>query len=189
MAKINDNLLVKGARGHVGKQLVYKKRGNDTLLARMPSVNKDAEVTQDQEKARDLFAEAVRYASGAITDPVLKNQYQEKTGPSNTAYNIAFRDYLKAPIVKSINAENYDGTVGSSIIVSAVDDFRVAEVKVRISAPDGTIVEEGNALLHPIDRNKWTYVATALVAAIAGVTITAVAKDIPGNKGTLEVTL
>jgi len=189
MAKINNNLLVKGARGHVGKQYVYKKRGNDTLIARMPSVNKDAIATVEQEKVRDLFAAAAIYAKGAISDPVLKKEYQKKADPSMNAYNIAFRDYLKAPVVRSVDASEYDGTVGSVIAVSAKDDFRVAEVKVAITDANGALIEEGNCVLHPIDRNKWIYTTSQANATIAGTIISATAKDIPGNKAKLEISL
>ena len=32
MSKITENLLVRGARGKMGNQFVYKKRGEDTHL-------------------------------------------------------------------------------------------------------------------------------------------------------------
>ena len=188
MAKINDNLFVKGARGHVGKQLVYKKRGNDTLIARMPKVDDNTIATADPEQVRERFAAASRYATGAINDPVLKREYQEKTSPSNTAYNIAFRDYLKAPVVMKIEAGRYDGTIGSTIEVLAKDDFRVAEVRVSIVSST-VLVEEGAAVLHPVDRNKWIYTATVANANLAGTVITVIALDIPGNKGMKEITL
>jgi hypothetical protein len=189
MAKIYSNMLVKGASGHVGKQFVYKQKGNQTLIAKMPKINKNQAPTGDQVRVRELFAAAVNYASGAVNDPVLKAEYQKKAGQSTTAYNIAFRDYLKAPVVKSINADQYNGTVGSLITVNARDDFRVAEVKVSITDANGVLVEEGNAVLHPIDRNKWNYSATVSLAAIAGSIITAEAMDIPGNKAKLQISL
>src|SRR5437773_1712801 len=132
MAKINDNPLVRGARGNVGKQLVYRKRGNDTLLTRMPAINEDAEPTPKQVQMRDLFTSASMYAQRAIADPELKREYQKKAAPGRNAYNIAFRDFLKAPVVKSIDTEKYNGTAGSTIVIIAKDDFRVAEVFVSI---------------------------------------------------------
>lgn len=182
-------MLVKGASGHVGKQVVYRQRGNDTLITSMPRVRKNAVATDDQITVREKFAAAARYATGAISDPILKKDYQKKAGPSNTAYNIAFRDYLKAPVVNDIDAEKYDGTIGSTISISAKDDFKVDTVKVQLTAPGGSLLEEGNAVQHQTDRNKWTYTATTANALVAGTIITAVAKDIPGNKGSLEVTL
>jgi hypothetical protein len=185
MAKINENLLVKGARGNVGKQYVYKKRGDSTHIARMPVINKNAVPTQEQSRMRDLFAAASLYAKGAVSSSDLKKEYQKKASGGRTAFNIAFRDFLKAPVVKEIDTGNYDGTPGSTIVVSARDDFRVAKVKVSIRTAAGSMVEEGDAILNPIDRNKWTYTAMQNNAP-PGSVVSATALDLPGNQGVLE---
>lgn len=189
MAKIKDNLLVRGASGNVGKQFVYRKRGNETFLTRMPVFDKDAEPTEKQEKARDLFAAAALYAQGAIADPELKKAYGKKAAPGKTAYNMAFRDFLKAPKVRSINTAGYNGTPGSTIAIAAKDDFRVAEVTVSIRTAEGVLVEEGTAVLHTIDRGKWIYTAKQSNAALTGSVIQAIARDLPGNQGVLSVTI
>lgn len=189
MAKINDNLLVKGARGNVGKQYVYKKRGKGTHIAKMPTINPNAEATDRQKAVRERFAAASLYAKGAMTDPELKKEYQKKAKDGATAFNAAFRDYLTAPQVKQISTDEYTGTAGSLIVVEARDDFRVVEVKVSIRNAAGVLIEEGNALLNTIDRNKWSYTATVDNALLAGCRIMATALDNPGNKGTLEVVL
>jgi len=191
MAKIKDNLLVRGASGKVGKQFVYRKRGDDTFITRMPTTDKNAKPTEQQEKVRDLFAAAAGYATGAITDAKLKAQYQKKakTKSGRTAYNVAFRDYLKAPVVKSIDTSMYKGSVGTKIVIDARDDFRVVELFISIKTAAGVLVEEGNAILDPVDRNKWIYTATQNNAALTGSIIQATAKDLPGNKGNLEITI
>ena len=101
MAKITENLLVKGARGNLGKQYVYKTRGSRTFIARMPVVNKDAVPTEKQSEVRESFGEASMYAQGAMSSPDLKKQYEKKATDGATAFNIAFRDFLKAPVVKA----------------------------------------------------------------------------------------
>jgi hypothetical protein len=50
-------------------------------------------------------------------------------------------------------------------------------------------VEEGNAVLNPVKQNLWTYTATQNNATLAGCVITATALDLPGNTGSLEITL
>lgn len=191
MAKIKDNLLVRGASGKVGKQFVYRKRGDDTFITRMPTTDKNAKPTQQQEKIRDLFTAASGYATGAISDPKLKAEYQKKakTNAGRTAYNVAFRDFLKAPVVKSVDTSMYKGTAGTTIVIDARDDFRVAEVTVSIKTAAGVLVEEGNAILNPKFRYEWIYTATQNNAALNGSIILATAKDLPGNKGTMEVTI
>lgn len=187
MAKINDNLLTRGARGNVGKQFVYRKRGDDTHITKMPSINKDLEATSAQVVVRELFAAAALYAKGAISSPELKKEYQKKAKRGNSAYNMAFRDYLKAPVVKHVYTSKYNGSVGSTIEVIAKDDFRVAEVKVSIRNISGVLVEEGNAVLSPLDRNKWIYTARVINPLPVDSLVTATATDLPGNTKTLSV--
>lgn len=75
------------------------------------------------------------------------------------------------------------------IVVEAKDDFRVTEVSVSIRTAAGVLVEEGIAILNPIDRNEWVYTATQNNAELTGSIIQATARDMPGNKGTMEVTV
>ena len=189
MAKINENLLVRGARGNVGKQFVYKKRGNDTHIAKMPVGGNKGEPTSGQAGIRDLFGAASVYARSVVADPDLKKQYQQKAGPGRTAFNMAFRDYFKHPVVQSIDTSKYNGNIGSSIVITAKDDFRVVEVFVRIHTALGVLVEEGMAILNPVDRNKWIYSATQNNTELPGTVISAVASDLPGNKAELELSL
>lgn len=189
MANISENLLVRGARGNVAKQFVYRKHGNNTHIAKMPKISKDLVATEEQQGQRSLFSSAAMYAQGAISSPELKVQYQKKAGPGKTAYNIAFRDYLKAPVVSKIIIENYTGAVGSTIVTAAKDDFLVAKVTVSIHAEDGTLVERGNAVLNPINREQWIYTATQANVNLAGTKIIATAADLPGNTGSLEAIL
>lgn len=189
MAKVGENLLVAKSRGNVGKQFVYKKRGNNTHIARMPTVDKNAVATEKQEKVRDLFASASLYAQGAMTSPELKKLYQKKATDGSTAFNVAFKDYTKPPRVKSIDTAKYTGNPGSEIVVVARDDFRLKDVMVSIYNAAGELVETGNAILNPINRNKWVYTATVLHNALPGTKITALVRDIPENEARLEVVL
>lgn len=189
MSKITSNLLVKEARGNVGKQFVYKKRGDNTFIALMPKVSKQKDPTEQQAQQRDRFGEAIAYAQGAVADPELKAAYERKLAPGKTAYNAACRDYLKAPVVKRIDATKYNGVAGAAIQVVAKDDFRVAEVVVSIRTATGTLVEEGNAILDPINRNKWTYTTVQANPDVTGSTVSVTARDIPGNEARLEVTV
>ena len=189
MANVNENLLVRGARGNVGKQFVYRKHGDNTTIARMPSINKDAVPSAKQTENRELFADAASYAQGVMSSADLKKEYEKKATPGKTAFNIAFRDYLKAPVVKKIDLSNYKGTIGSVIVVKAKDDFRVALVKVSIHSSTGVLLEEGNAILDPIKRSLWNYAATQNNTTPTGSVISATATDLPGNSGSLEITM
>lgn len=95
---------------------------------------------------------------------------------------------MTPPVVKSINTQNYKGTVGEKIAVRATDDFRVVSVHVQIYAANGTLLEEGNA---EADTNglDWIYTATQTNNPLTGSKIKATATDVPANEGILEVTL
>lgn len=189
MANVTGNLLVREGKGNVGKQFVYRKRGSKTHLGKMPTVNKNRPVTEDEVKKRRLFKSAAIYAKGAMSSPELKKEYNKKANGDNTGFNIAVRDYIKPPEVTLIETELYHGTPGDSIVVSAIDDFRVASVLVSIRSSAGVQLEQGFAVLNAVDQNKWTYTALQSNAVLVGTVITAVAKDLPGHTGTLVKTL
>lgn len=189
MSNISKNLLVKGAKGKVGDQFVYKTRGKKTFITSLPTINPNTVATEEQVRVRELFGEASLFAKGAITNPELKAAYQQKKGAGQTAYNIAFRDFIKAPEVKLIDVSAYTGLAGSPIVVTAKDDFRVASVKVSILSAAGELIEEGLAILNPINRNKWIYSTVRENASLNGCIIRAIAKDIPENTGSLELVM
>jgi len=95
---------------------------------------------------------------------------------------------MSPPVVKTIGTSAYTGVIGSTITIRAVDDFRVTGVLVEIFATSGTLLEKGNAmqLTNGVD---WIYTATLANATLTGSKINAIATDVPGNTGTLSVTL
>ena len=188
MAKIEQNGLVMGARGNFGKQFVYKNRGNKTHIAVMPRATK-VEATPVQVGVRKQFIFAALYAKAAMLNPEIKKQYQNKAAAGASAFNVAVRDYFKSPEVVGIDPSNYNGSVGSTLTIAAIDDFRVVSVKVTIKTAAGDLVEEGAAHLNPEDLGQWIYTATADNATLVGTVITATAKDRPGNPASLEIVL
>lgn len=189
MARIIENLLIEGARGNVGKQIVYRKHGNKTTIGKMPRFDPNQPATDSQQNVREQFGSASAYATGAMGNEELKKAYQRKAKPGVTAYNMAMRDFLKAPVVKAIETATYNGTPGSFLTITAKDDFRVTSVKVSIYSANGVLIEEGDAVLDAINRLKWRYGASQANAAPPGSVIRAVATDLPGNTGILEVTV
>lgn len=188
MSNVSKNLLVNRASGNVGKQYVYRTKGDKTIIARMPSRKTERALTEKEESFRERFAAAAVYAQTVMSSEQLRKEYQKKANANRSAANVAARDYLKAPRVKEIDLENYTGAVGSVIAIRAIDDFRVEQVHVNISAADGTLIEQGPAVQHEYDKSKWNYIAQQNNANVAGTKIIVTAIDLPGNKGTLEIT-
>jgi hypothetical protein len=189
MPRIKKNYFFQGASGDMNGQFVYKQRGGRLFAAAMPDVKPNREFSADQIKVRKRFKLASLYAQGIMNDVAIKKQYQKKAEKHQSAYNVAFQDYMKAPVVESIDSAAYTGIVGSKIIVEATDDFRVTEVKVGIYSSSGSVIEEGQAVLNPMNLGQWIYTVLQANASLAGTTITAIASDLPGNEGTLEVVL
>jgi hypothetical protein len=118
----------------------------------------------------------------------MRDAYAAVLRPRQNVYSRALEDFLSPPKIRSISTSAYDGTVGSKISVRAVDDFRVASVKVEIHAANGTLLEKGNA--EPNSNGiDWIYTATQVNSLRTGSKVTAIATDVPGNEGALEVVL
>ena len=94
-------------------------------------------------------------------------------------------DALNAPVVESIQAENYHGQLGDKIIIRAKDDFKVTAVVVSIFNQAGELIEEGNAVIQNDEEMKWLYKVQQENPGLSGSKIVAVATDLPGNKGSL----
>ncbi|MBO9571031.1 MAG: hypothetical protein J7497_02305 [Chitinophagaceae bacterium] len=191
MSNVTKNALVRKASGKFSDDFVYRTRGRKTTIASLPTRNPNAEVTEQQAAFRQQFFSASLFAQAAMQNPERKAIYQKKVKPKSgsTAFNIAFRDFIKPPKVTSIDADDYNGTVGSKIVINAIDDVKVTGVKVRIENAQGVLIEEGEATFDLNSGFKWIYVSTQANAAIPGTVISATATDIPENKGMLSVTL
>lgn len=91
MATTNDNVLLKGARGTLGRQVVFRQRNGKTVMCNLPG--KYPPKTANQLANQERFAKANLFAKAVIADPVRKAQYQARaTKPGQSAYHVAFRD-------------------------------------------------------------------------------------------------
>lgn len=189
MAHSNNSVITGKLSGILGKELVFRDWENKTVVAKAPKARvgePDAGQLQRQEK----FLLASRYAKAVKngTDQGIKDAYTAALRPRQNLYSRALEDFMSSPVVKSVSTNSYTGVVGSTITVRAVDDFRVTGVQVEIFTASGTLLEKGNAVLQT-NGLDWTYTTTQSNAALTGSKINAIATDVPGNTGTLAVTL
>jgi hypothetical protein len=186
----HSNSLVTGKlSGSLGKELVFREWEGKTVVAKTPKKRKGGP-TPPQAKTQVNFLLASRYARAVVRSPDKGKAaaYAAVLKPRQNVYSRAMEDFLSPPVVISIDTRKYKGTVGNTIVVRAMDDFRVVSVRVEIYAANGTLLEEGNA--EPISNDiDFSYTATQANPALAGSTIKAIATDVPGNEGTLEVIL
>ncbi|UOQ52154.1 hypothetical protein [Hymenobacter cellulosivorans] len=133
---------------------------------------------------RQRFQQAAFYGRAVQQDPALKAAYETGVNvQTNSSYLVAVADYLGAPDIRHVDFTGYRGRAGDVIMVQATDNFAVAEVRVRIQNPDGTLVEEGAAQPEP-DGFTFRFTATASNASLDGDKITVTAIDRPGNRTT-----
>lgn len=179
MAISKNNPIVDGASGKLGNTLVFRKRGNVTIMTTRPSVS-ERMPSEDQMTQRLLFAEASFYAKGALNDPILKAEYQAKARGGQSAYNIAFKDYLTAPVLHQVDWSNYTGEIGSTLNCRITDVLAVVNVKVSLFDASGVLVEEGLAVQSSL-KLSWVYTATVVHTPVTGTRIVVQMTDTPGN--------
>ncbi|MBW8686625.1 hypothetical protein [Chitinophaga rhizophila] len=178
MAIVKDNVLLQLVRGSIGRLVTVYERNGQIIMAkkRGPSNKKP---TAKQLEARQKMAVAAAYAQQLLNDPEIKAYYASLAGPGQNAYNMAVKDAYHSPEIQHIKLEE------EQIVVTARDEFRVAEVNVQVMDAAGIVAACGSAV---ISRNgvDWYYKITSLPAG-GKVVITAV--DLPGRETVRELLL
>jgi hypothetical protein len=186
MAKQERNVVTHGLSGTVGGMLVFRQTATGTVVQSLPRVS--GKSTEAQLAQRRKFQRAVVYAGVAVTDPTLEAVYAARAKKGQSARNVAVADFLHAPNIEVIDLSGYHGTPGDVIRIEATDDFAVKEVKVVITNPDGSLVEEGFAQ-QGAPGFEWIYTATAANPGLTSDRIEVYASDIPGNISKAEETV
>ena len=181
MAKVRNNIFVRGLSGAVGDQFVIKTtRSGKTIIANMPSFGEDRVFSEAQTSHQSAFREASAYAHSAKTQPV----YVERANATNSIpYNVGISDWFSKPRVLEIDVQGWTGQAGEQIRVRAQDKIHVAGVQITIEDQDGMRFEEGEAV--QAEGLWWTYITTSAVPPAASRRVIAVARDLPGNTGSL----
>lgn len=189
MANSNNSVITGKLRGTLGKELVFREWDGKTVVAKSPK-KRTGPATPAQLKIQENFLLATIYATSVKegTDQGIRDAYTAALKPRQNLFSRAVADFMSPPVVKSIDTGVYSGVVGNMIKIRAVDDFRVTGVQVEIYAANGSLLEKGNAV-QQTNGVDWTYTTTQANAVLAGSKINAIATDVPGNTGTLAVTL
>jgi hypothetical protein len=188
MAFAESRSIAGALKGSVGKELVFREWDGKIVVSKYSASN--VEATPAQAKTRENFSLASRFAKSVLKNPDngLAEAYAAALKPRQNVYSRALEDFMSPPVVKLIDTRNYNGTPGSVIVVHAVDDFRVTGVSVEIFLTGNILLESGDAIIDTNNLN-WIYTCKKANSLARGFTIKATATDIPGNTGTLELTL
>lgn len=81
MSNISKNLLVKGAKGKVGDQFVYKTRGKKTFITSLTTINPNTVATEEKVRVRELFGEAPLLQKALLPTPNSKLPTNKKKVP------------------------------------------------------------------------------------------------------------
>lgn len=185
MAK-SDNLILKASSGSIGKIMTITKKKSGTMLIGKHRGSSSVPPTDKQLDIQSKFKEAVIYGKAVMADPALKALYAAAVKGDQTAYNLAVRDAFKGPEITQIRTDAYSGAIGSSVLVRAVDDFKVSSVKVAIYSLVGDLIEQGDAVLQA-NGLDWLYTSMVANGEVKGCRVRGVAKDLPGNETAYDV--
>lgn len=187
MAHSNNSIITGKLTGSIGKELVFRVWQGKTIVAKAPK-KRSGEPSAAQAETQEKFFMATRYGKAILSnaDPALTAAYNEALRPRQNLYARAVEDFMTSPVIRQIDARNYTGLAGGTLQIRAIDDFRVTAVRVEIYDAAGALHETGNAFQN-INGLDWTYTAQLDISSIAGCRIKAIATDIPGNEGMMEV--
>jgi hypothetical protein len=180
MAQSKKNIATEGLSGQVGNFVFRRRKSDDKIFVARKPVRNEEEPSEAQKAAQRRFQRGILYGKSAIADPEKKATYAAKATGGRSAFNVAVADYFNAPQIELIDPGRYSGAVGSTITVTVTDDFTVSSVHVKIENMDGTLVEEGEAVLES-SGIEWVYTATVANESLSGDKITVTAYDMPGN--------
>ena len=188
MAIATENILVRNIYGGVGKQVVFRQRGDKTIMAKWPSIDKDRKPTPGQSAAQSAFQAAVYFAQHARKDEKLIAIYKKLARKDQSVYHAAISDAKVAPELTSPDISSYTGQIGDQIIITAIDNYRVTSVTCSIFTSEGEILETGEAIQLD-NEDDWAYTTTKENAGLPGTTFRFAAFDIPKNETVLSITL
>lgn len=158
MAESKNNMVVHGFSGKLGDMLVFRQKAGKTFAAKAPA-SPLGPGTEGQQNVRERFQRAVLYGKLVTGDPATKEAYKAAAPAGQSAYNVAIADFFQAPDINKIDVSAYTGSPGQPIKVTVTDDFKVKAVRIAIHNEDGTLVEQGDAVMEA-NQLEWTYTST-----------------------------
>ena len=175
MAKVRNNIFVRGLSGSLGDQFVVKQdKAGRTIVSVAPTFSENRTYSEAQLGWQDKFRDASVYATGAKENAT----YVERAvGTPLTSYNVAMADFFHAPEIKEVDVTAWHGQTGELIRIQAVDDVQVTQVNVVITDDAGTVVEQGTAVR--AEGAWWNYTTTTTEPTASR--IVATARDLPGH--------
>ena len=165
MAKVQDNIFVRGLSGSLGNFVIRQMADGSTRVCKKPDFSR-RKFSQGQKDHQSQFRQAAGYARDAAKMYPIYAELAK--GTTKNAYNWALSDWFNPPVIHQITRE--DGCIR----VQARDNVMVTKVRVTIVNAEGEILEAGEA--RQVDSTWWEYETHTQG------TVEAVAWDLAENK-------
>jgi len=92
---------MQGCSGMLAGHVVFRRRGNNTILSIRPKKSNKGHSYNQTEQQRK-FRLAVAYATNILSDPKRKAEYTKRAGKTKSAFNLAVKEYFEM----KVNHEN-----------------------------------------------------------------------------------
>lgn len=79
--------------GSIGKKIVVKQYDNGTIISKYPDM-KNIIASEGQKNYRNLFKEAVAFASSINNNPEKKKEFLNKIPKGRSVFNLAVKEYM-----------------------------------------------------------------------------------------------
>ena len=176
MAKVRDNVVIRGLSGSFGEQIVIKiDKAGRTIVTNKPQFDENRVFTPAQLAHQEAFRKARVYAKDAKGEPAYVARAE---GTPMSPANIALADWFHAPEIKEIDLSAWTGGGGQPIRIRAVDDVQVAQVTVVITDENDALLEQGAAAAD--EQSWWIYTTTADAGETTPKVLVSV-EDLPGH--------
>ena len=137
MARLIQNSPLQGLRGTLGKDLVFRQWGKETLVSMKPQHYKKS--SPAQKETRGKFREATEYAKVQMRDPVRKESYTKiaKKLKLPNAYTAAITEFMRKPVIERVEVVKTKGDTVKIRVKAYKKGFEVSEVQVVVRKKNG----------------------------------------------------
>lgn len=132
---------------------------------------------------------AREYVKGVLGEPAIKEVYAaEARNRHMRTCDLVMSDFLKDPVIASVDATNYRGGVDDWLLVLTGDDFKVIRLQVVVRNVSGERLEEGFGVpAQGSTARVWIYSAQNELPTGQSLLIEITAVDRCGHSTTMRV--
>lgn len=176
MAKVRNNIFVRGLSGDLGNQFTVRaSRDGGTTVSAKTDFENDREPSEAQKAHQLNFRDAIFYGQSMKGQEIYRIKAD---GTGKSPFNLAVADWFHAPEIIDLDLSGWNGLMGEPIRVRAHDDIKVTHVIIRILDAMGNLQEEGQAT--ETGALWWDYATRG--NHVGAMTVHITATDLPGNQ-------